>query len=532
MSKQKTIKNLIKTYVAFIVVLFIPNSNQAQVWTDKNEDESYVARHECGFIQVGDKFLLFGGRESPRVVDIYDYTTNSWTTGGLAPVDLNHFQAVEYEGLIWVIGAFKTNTPNPEENADYIYMYNPVTEQWIQGMEIPNARKRGSAGLAVYNNKFYLLGGNTIGHDGGYVPYFDEFDPQTGIWSELTDAPRSRDHFQATIVGDKLYAIGGRLTGGPGGLFEPQVPEVDIYNFNSASWITLDPSKNLPHPRSGLAVIVFNDEIFTIAGESTFGTGTNSPRDLVQAFDPTTETWSNKASINNSRHGFQAIVSGNGIHITAGFGGGSSMKNMEYYGTDNPVGSPNINSDFQPDETTKSFTYDEEDGSVSIDIILFNSNGTTGTYIDNIEVTGANFTLADSYNNRFLGTNGDLTITVLLNNTTNVESNGTVTVTYNNSSSLNITLDGELDGTLSLTSEDNTNNPFKIYPTPTENHFSINKSVSKVEIYDLKGKQIKQFKGNFSKESTFDISELSSNLYIVIAKDSYNRRFNSKLLKQ
>ena len=112
----------------------------------------------------------------------------------------------------------------------------------------------------------------------------------------------------------------------------------------------------------------------------------------MQAFDPTTETWSNKASINNSRHGFQAIVSGNGIHITAGFGGGSSMKNMEYYGTDNPVGSPNINSDFQPDETTKSFTYDEEDGSVSIDIILFNSNGTTGTYIDNIEVTGANFT--------------------------------------------------------------------------------------------------------------------------------------------
>jgi len=184
--------------ISFIFLLSI-NSIFAQTWSDKSEDESYVARHESGFVQVGNKFFSFGGRESSSQIDIYDYTTNTWSIGGTAPVEFNHFQAVAYEGLIWVIGAFKTNSPNPEQNADYIYMYNPASEQWIQGMEIPNLRKRGSAGLALYNNKFYLVGGNNNGHSGGYVPFFDEFNPQMGVWTELTDAPRPRDHFQAAV---------------------------------------------------------------------------------------------------------------------------------------------------------------------------------------------------------------------------------------------------------------------------------------------------------------------------------------------
>lgn len=172
-------------------------------WTDKNEDENYVARHEFGFVQAGDKFIMFGGRESAQTLDIYNYATNSWSNSGMVPVEFNHFQAVTYQGLIWVIGAFKNNEW-PEASADYIYMYNPTSEEWIQGMEIPSSRKRGAAVLVVYNDKFYIVGGNTNGHHGGYVPYFDEFDPVIGIWTTLSDAPRSRDHFQAVVYNNKL----------------------------------------------------------------------------------------------------------------------------------------------------------------------------------------------------------------------------------------------------------------------------------------------------------------------------------------
>ena len=208
------------------------------------------------------------------------------------------------------------------------------------------------------------------------------------------------------------------------------------------------------------------------------------------------------------------------------------MKNMEFYATDNPIGSPNVNSIFSPDETTKTFTYQETDGTVNIDIILSNTSGTTGTYIDDIEVSGANFTLAESYSNRLLGANDNLTISIILNDTTEDESNGTVTVTYNNSSTVDITLDGELDGTLSNPSESITDVHFSIYPVPTSDFFYVNKLVTSIEIYGLSGNIVKEFKGKFNKNTAFDISQLSPNLYIVIAKDSNNRKFNSKLIKQ
>lgn len=488
----------------------------AQTWTDKNENESYIARHEFGFTQVGDKFIMFGGRESPQVLDVYDYATDSWTNGGMAPVDLNHFQAVTYEGLIWVIGAFKTNTPNPEESADYIYMYNPASQQWIQGMELPNARKRGAGGLALYNNKFYLVGGNILGHSGGYVPYFDEFDPATGVFTSLSDAPHARDHFQAVVYNDKLYALGGRLTGGPGGLFEPQVPEVDVYDFSTSMWSTLAVGNNIPTPGAGAATVLFQNEIYVISGETTFGfsPGVNGIRNTVEAFNPSTVNWSTKDNLNYPRHGIQAIVSGDGIHVVGGSEGGSSMKNMEYYNVDNPAGSPNVNSTFASDEAIKVFEYGEDDGTANIQITLSNSAGTTGTYIDTITISGLNYTLDAVYNNLLLGANQDMIIEVTLNDTTQNESNGNVEVTYNNNSTLNIGLDGNLDPTLSTDSFDDLKQ-IKLYPNPTKSTFTINKNSTQLSVYDVTGKIIKRFNGDFNHNHVFNISELPQGIYFI-----------------
>jgi hypothetical protein len=78
-------------------------------WIDLNENEDYTARHECSFVQAGNKMFLFGGRESPRKMDTYDYASNTWSTSDMPDVglDFNHFQAIEFEGLIWVIGAYR-----------------------------------------------------------------------------------------------------------------------------------------------------------------------------------------------------------------------------------------------------------------------------------------------------------------------------------------------------------------------------------------------------------------------------------------
>ena len=521
-----------KKNVLFTLAFIFNLSLFAQSWTVKNEDEAYTARHECSFVQAGDKFILFGGRENAQTLDVYDYTSDTWSNGGMAPVEFNHMQAISHEGLIWVIGAFKTNNFPNELSADYIYMYNPATEKWIQGMEIPASRKRGAGGLVNYNGSFYLVGGNTIGHNGGYVTYFDEFNPNTGVWTQLTDAPNARDHFQAVTFGDKLYAIGGRLTGGTGGTFEPQVPEVDVYDLTTQMWSTLDVSKNLPFPRAGLAVTVFNNEIYTIAGESTFDNppGVNNEKDVVESFDPITETWTPQNSLNYPRHGMQSIVSGNAIYIVGGYGGGGPRKLMEYYGTDNPVGSPSVNSTFAADESTKSFLYTELQGTAPIQITLSNTIGTTGTYIDTIELTGStDYTLLQSYDNRLVGVNGNLMVDVTLNDTTKPTNDATLVVTYNNNLTINVSLEGTLDGTFSV--EDKNIRLGKLFPNPVRNNFSINKDITRLSIYNIAGKLVKEYKGNFNKGELFDVSRLPQSLYFTKIEDISGMIMTSKLVK-
>ena len=198
-------------------------------WTDRNENENYTGRHECSFVQAGDRFIMFGGREQAQKLDQYNFKNNAWDTGGVAPKEFNHFQATAYKGFVWVIAAYKTNTFPHEIPADFIWLYHPPTRKWIQGPGIPTERKRGGAGLVVYRDKFYVVAGNTNGHDGGFVDWFDVYDPWNNTWEILENAPRPRDHFHAAIIQDKLYAAGGRWSGGTGGVFAPVITSYSIH---------------------------------------------------------------------------------------------------------------------------------------------------------------------------------------------------------------------------------------------------------------------------------------------------------------
>lgn len=311
-------------------------------WKLLNEDQSYTARHEHSFVKAGERFYLMGGRENALDVDSYDYKTNTWHTKiGISPFSFNHFQAVEYKGFIWIIGAFQNNTSPNESNATHVWTYDPVNEKYFRGPEIPVARRRGAAGLVVYNDKFYLIGGNTNGHDGGYVAFFDEYDPANGKWTILPNAPRPRDHAHAVLVGNKIYMVSGRLSGGFGGEYGPLVNEVDVFDFGTMQWTTLPSSSNIPTGRASALVVNFENKIYVAGGEVPTSTDALA---FVEVLDPTTNTWSSAPNMNFARHGVQGIVSGNGLFVTGGspIRGVGNQKNMEYFGINNPVGTPII----------------------------------------------------------------------------------------------------------------------------------------------------------------------------------------------
>ncbi len=424
------------TPVDISFVWTVTDPSAGAVWNNKDENENYTARHECSFVQAGDKFYLFGGREQATKLEIYDYTTDTWTEGATVPVELNHFQATEYQGLIWVIGAFKDNNFPVETPADYIYMYDPANDLWIQGPEIPAGRKRGSAALVVYNDKFYVIGGNTIGHNGGYVSWFDEYDPQTNTWTPLTDAPRPRDHFHAAVHDDKLYVVGGRLSGGAGGTFAPLQPEVDVYDFGAQTWSTLPAASNLPTPRAASGTVNFQNKIFVIGGE-----GNGQAYTTTEALDPNLNTWEALDDLNHPRHGTQAIVSGDGIHILGGSPnqGGGNQKNMEYYGVDNPTGNLSDASVLSGPQSVNIIANDSEV------ITLENIDGNQGIVISSLSITGADaadFSIVAGDQSNFLVKAGGAYEITVANSALEAGNTADLVIDYYGGSPLSITLNG------------------------------------------------------------------------------------------
>ena len=311
----------------FVEVVPDPLADKGEWYAVTSSDGSAPdARHEMAYVQAGDKFYVLGGRESTSV-DVYDPATGKWTKGAPAPLQMHHFQAVALNGLIYVINAFTGGccgeTPLPN-----IYIYDPLGNKWITGPEIPQSRRRGSSGAVVYKGKIYLAGGITNGHKSGHVAWLDQYDPATNTWAALPDAPRARDHFHAAVVGDKLYAIGGRTTGKPD-LFSGTIAQVDVYDFNTQQWSTLP--HNLPTQRAAAAAAVLGEDILVMGGESGAQTTAHAE---VEAFNTSKGTWRALSPMLQGRHGTQAIVNNGGVYVVGGSpsrGGGKTNKQEAFY---------------------------------------------------------------------------------------------------------------------------------------------------------------------------------------------------------
>jgi len=287
-------------------------------------------RHESAFVECGGKLYALGGRNNYKV-DIYDPATNTWSQGADVPVEMHHFQAISYQGEIWVLGAFTGPYPK-EEPLAFIYVYNPDRDQWRTAGRLPEGRHRGSAGVAVHNDKFYLLCGNTLGHYTGHNTWFDEYDPATGEWRQLPDAPHTRDHFQLAVIGGKLYAAGGRNSSAKTGrVMEQTIAEVDVYDFARGTWSTLPASAHLPTLRAGATSIVLSDRLIVMGGESATQVPAHSE---VEAYDPSTGKWESLPPMLQGRHGTQALIYDGKVFIAGGSadrGGGPELNSLDYW---------------------------------------------------------------------------------------------------------------------------------------------------------------------------------------------------------
>jgi N-acetylneuraminic acid mutarotase len=312
-------------FVPILLICFSINI-YAQSWEVIETTGNPLERHENSLTSIGENLYVLGGR-GIKAIDVPNTKTNVWTSKSEPPLEIHHFQAITYKGEIYVVGAFTGGYPH-ETPSPNIYIYNPGTDMWRKGAEIP--RKRGAAGVVVYEDKIYVVCGIQDGHWDGHVTWFDEYSPETNTWRILLDAPQARDHVSAAVVGNKLYLAGGRKSyAAINQVLELTTAETDVFDFKTNTWETLPASANIPTERAGCSAVAKDGKLIIIGGESK---SQKTAHREVEALNPVTNTWEKLPSLRVTRHGTGATVINGKIYTAAGSlnrGGGPELNSVE-----------------------------------------------------------------------------------------------------------------------------------------------------------------------------------------------------------
>ncbi|PDS25793.1 alpha-amylase family glycosyl hydrolase [Flavobacterium branchiophilum] len=116
----------------------------------------------------------------------------------------------------------------------------------------------------------------------------------------------------------------------------------------------------------------------------------------------------------------------------------------------------------------------------------------------------------------------------------NLMDNTTINVT-NTATAINIESGGfRIFGNQSatLSTHDSLLQDVALLPNPTQNQFSLNKAITKMDIYALTGQLIKHFEGPFDTQSVFNIQDMTAGIYLVKIWDNNQNHQTLKLIKE
>lgn len=71
-----------------------------------------------------------------------------------------------------------------------------------------------------------------------------------------------------------------------------------------------------------------------------------------------------------------------------------------------------------------------------------------------------------------------------------------------------------------------------LYPNPSSDYFNLSDSIKNIDIYTITGQIVKSYKGGFSAEHNFSVSDLSKGVYFVKITDDIDRQGTIKFIKE
>ena len=182
---------------------------------------------------------------------------------------------------------------------------------------------RADFSTCVVDGKIFVIGGSLrLGiHEYGDLSLstVEMYDPETDTWEGKANMPTVRSNVSVSVVDSKIYAIGGsklkkyQVHRGFGTQSE-ELPTVEMYDPTTDTWTQ---KADMPTPKKTKTCVV-DGKIYAIGGWST--TNEQTQLETVDVYDPATDTWTKAESMNHPRCSAAISVVNGEIYAMGGIG--------------------------------------------------------------------------------------------------------------------------------------------------------------------------------------------------------------------
>jgi N-acetylneuraminic acid mutarotase len=226
-------------------------------WTRKTDMPT--ARNGLAAAVTQDRIYVVGGEPSAQAslaaLEEYDPATDTWATKADMPTKRTFHCACAVDGNVYVLGGVTAGVPGAVRNPPALDVYNPTTDTWTTAGTIPTPRA--GAGTCLVNGQIYLIGGVIGSLHEPPLRTVERYDPATDTWARRADMPTARMFLSTSVLHGEIYAIGGGVWNGS--IFST----VEKYDPTTDTWTK---QADMQGGRHSFATSAVNGKIYAIGG--------------------------------------------------------------------------------------------------------------------------------------------------------------------------------------------------------------------------------------------------------------------------
>lgn len=274
-----------------------------------------------------------GSRDGKEFASTKHYSTLALQVGAVAAKSTTSSATSAYPSIPQMVTSFGAAIAG---DALYVYgghtgrahaYYKEAQANTLRRLNLKNAKAWESLGegpglqglaMVAHGGKLYRIGGftakNKDGEDHDLWSQADVscYDPATKLWTDVSPLPEPRSSFDAAVLGDKIYVVGGWQMSGDTDKIWHKTAYVLNLAADTPQWEALPEP---PFQRRALSVAAHEGKIYAIGGMQQEG----GPTTRTDVLDSATGKWSQGASLQGKPmdgFGSSAFATGGRLYVT------------------------------------------------------------------------------------------------------------------------------------------------------------------------------------------------------------------------